>query len=171
MKKLFIALCITLAGFAANAQESGAMGLGVNLGVSPILEDGAPTNFEIGAKFQYGLTNTVRLQADLDYAFKADYIDVLTLSANAHFLIPVADKVRLYPLAGIGYGRVGFSSGLDFDGGHFNLSEHWNRFLFNVGLGGEYDFATNLSVNLEFKYQYMKDFNRLPILLGLTYHF
>ncbi|MDE6136324.1 MAG: porin family protein [Muribaculaceae bacterium] len=171
MKKLVIALCIALAGIAAHAQESGSMGLGVNLGVAPILEDGAPTNFEIGAKFQYGLTGTVRLQADLDYAFKADYVDVLTVSANAHFLIPVADKVRLYPLAGLGYGRVGYSAGFNFGGGHFKVSDHFSRFLFNVGLGGEYDFATNLAVNLEFKYQYMKDFNRLPILLGLTYRF
>ena len=113
----------------------------------------------------------MRLEADLDYAFKSDHIDVFTLSANVHYLVPIVDKVKLYPLAGLGYGRVGFSTGFDFEGGKFDLSTHSSRFLFNIGPGAQYDLTDNLVANFEFKYQYMKDFNRLPIMLGLAYKF
>ena len=66
MKKLIIALCMAFAGIGASAQ-SGEMAVGVDLGVVPFLEgEGSPTNFEIGAKFRYGLTEAVRLEADLD---------------------------------------------------------------------------------------------------------
>lgn len=171
MKKLILALCMAAMAVCASAQQ-GSMAVGVNLGVVPFIEgDGSPTNFEIGAKYQYGLTESVRLEADLDYAFKSDYIDVFTLSANVHYLVPIVDKVKLYPLAGLGYGRVGFSTGFDFEGGKFDLSTHSSRFLFNIGLGAQYDLTDNLVANFEFKYQYMKDFNRLPIMLGLAYKF
>ncbi len=172
MKKLIIALCMAFAGIGASAQ-SGEMAVGVDLGVVPFLEgEGSPTNFEIGAKFRYGLTEAVRLEADLDYAFQSKNVDVFSVSANAHYLIPVSDGFKLYPLVGIGYGRVGWSESYDFNG-DFNLtaSTSLNRFLFNVGIGADYAIAENLDLNLEFKYQYMKDFNRLPIKIGITYKF
>lgn len=50
-------------------------------------------------------------------------------------------------------------------------SESVSRFVFNVGVGGEYDITDNLALNLEVKYQYMKDFNRMPITLGIAYKF
>ena len=40
-----------------------------------------------------------------------------------------------------------------------------------MGIGADYAIAENLDLNLEFKYQYMKDFNRLPIKIGITYKF
>jgi len=171
MKKIFIAMCMAVAALTASAQQ-GKMGLGVDFGVVPFLEgEGSPTNIEIGAKFQYGISENVRLEAALDYAFKSDYTDVLTFSGNVHYLIPVVDSFKLYPLAGIGYGRVGFSTDVEIEGMDWEASTSLNRFLFNVGLGGEYAISDNLAINLEFKYQYMKDFNRMPVKLGVTYSF
>ena len=46
-----------------------------------------------------------------------------------------------------------------------------NKFFFNVGVGGQYDLNDKLAVNLEIKYQYIKNFNRLPISLGVAYKF
>ena len=46
-----------------------------------------------------------------------------------------------------------------------------NKLFFNVGVGGQYDINDRLAVNLEIKYQYIKDFNRLPISLGVAYKF
>ena len=77
----------------------------------------------------------------------------------------------MYPLVGIGYGRVGYSTDVEIEGIDLTASTSFNRFLFNIGLGGEYAISDNLALNLEFKYQYMKDFNRLPVKLGLTYSF
>ena len=46
-----------------------------------------------------------------------------------------------------------------------------SKFLANGGLGAEYDFSEHLTAGFEVKYQYIKDFSRLPISLGLTYKF
>ena len=40
-----------------------------------------------------------------------------------------------------------------------------------MGVGGQYDLNDKLAVNLEIKYQYIKNFNRLPISLGVAYKF
>ena len=50
-------------------------------------------------------------------------------------------------------------------------SESWDKFAFNVGIGAEYEIARNLAADFEFKYQYMQDYGRLPILVGLSYKF
>lgn len=159
MKKILFALCMIVAALTASAQQ-GKLGIGLDLGVVPMLEgEGSPTNFELGAKVQYGITDAVRLEAALDYSFKDSGWHVATLSGNVHYLIPVTGSFRLYPLAGLGYGRAG------------GWGDSYNRILFNIGLGGEYAVTSNVAVNLEFKYQYMKNFERLPIKLGVTYTF
>ena len=61
MKKIFIAMCMALIGLCATAQEKGDMAVGVNLGVAPCLESGTSvTNFGVGAKFQYNVSNPDR---------------------------------------------------------------------------------------------------------------
>lgn len=79
-------------------------------------------------------------------------------------MIPCARNFYIYPLAGIGYGNIKFR--WDDDD-----SESWDKFAFNVGIGAEYEVTSNFAANFEFKYQYMQDYGRLPILVGLTYKF
>lgn len=196
MKKFLLAVCVALVGLCASAQEKGDMAVGLNIGAAPCLEKNADlTNFGIGAKFQYNVTNPIRVEADVDYWFKSKGCDVFDISANVHYIFKVTDKINVYPLVGIGYGRLGAGGTSDFDKmeelfseenfGNWGTSEfdkeldealdastaHMNRFLFNVGVGAEYALTSKLSVGLEVKYQYMKDFNRLPITLGVAYKF
>ena len=65
------------------------------------------------------------------------------------------------------FSRASDDDDFDFDGGSSRL----NRFIFNVGVGGEYAITSKISAGLEIKYQYVKDFQRLPITIGATYHF
>ena len=193
MKRFFTALCVALIGFTSAFAQKGDMAVGLNLGVAPCLETNASlTNFGIGAKFQYNVTNPIRLEADLDYWFKAKGMDMFDITANVHYLFNVGSKIKVYPIVGIGYASVGgglsfdmddfddifgdygqyFSRAsddydFDFDGGSSRL----NRFIFNVGVGGEYAITSKISAGLEIKYQYVKDFQRLPITIGATYHF
>ena len=91
-------------GLCASAQEKGDMAVGLNLGVAPSLESGASvTNFGIGAKFQYNVTNPIRLEAAFDYGFKNKGVDVMTIGVNAHYIFNVANKFNIYPLVGVGY--------------------------------------------------------------------
>ena len=180
-------MCVALVGLCTSAQEKGDMAVGLNLGVAPCLESGSSlTNFGFGAKFQYNVTNPIRLEADVDYWFKDKGCDIFDVSANAHYLIGISDKFTVYPLVGIGYACVGGSFGNDVDFGDFDDwadysndtddlevedSASLNRFLFNVGIGAEYALTDKLSIGAEIKYQYIKDFNRLPISIGVTYKF
>ena len=193
MKRFFTALCVALIGFTGAFAQKGDMGVGLNLGVAPCLEKNASlTNFGIGAKFQYNITNPIRLEADVDYWFKAKGMDMFDITANVHYLFHVGSKIKVYPRVVIGYASVcgGYSFDMDdfddifgdygqyfsrasddydfdFDGGSSRL----NRFIFKVGVGGEYAITSKISAGLEIKYQYVKDFQRLPISIGATYHF
>lgn len=190
MKKFFIFTCAALIGLCASAQEKGDMAVGLNLGVAPSLERGASvTNFGIGAKFQYNVTNPIRLEAAFDYGFKNKGVDVMTIGVNAHYIFKVANKISVYPLVGLGYAHCKATAiGIpDFDENDWGGIANWetdiddygtkeesgsaNKFFFNVGVGGQYDLNDKLAVNLEIKYQYIENFNRLPISLGIAYKF
>ena len=185
MKKFFIFTCAALIGLCASAQEKGDMAVGVNLGVAPCLESGASvTNFGIGAKFQYNVTDPIRLEAALDYGFKSKGVDAMTLGVNAHYLFNVAEKFIVYPIVGLGYAHCGATASgipdMDEDDWMYGDIDDYdtksesgsiNRFYFNIGVGGQYDINDKLAVNLELKYQYIKDFNRLPISVGVAYKF
>lgn len=173
MKKILLALVFAVTGLCAFAQEKGDKALGLNLGVAPSLEKGSSvTNFGIGAKFQYNVTDPVRLEADLEYWFKDHTIDVFDISANVHYLFRAGDRVNIYPVVGIGYAHIGGGVKVpdyievdNSDGGG------GSRFLFNLGVGVEYAVSQRVRMGLEIKYQYLKDFGRLPINVGVTYQF
>ena len=188
MKKVFVSICVALMGLGAFAQEKGDMAAGLNLGVAPFLESGVPvTNFGIGAKFQYNITNPIRLEADIDYWLKAKGMDVFDISVNGQYLFHCAEKLTVYPLVGIGYAHLGGGMSGDFgdimddlkglmgkngwDDDEVEGSSSTSRFLFNVGVGAEYALTSKIAVGAEIKYQYIKDFSRLPITIGVTYKF
>ena len=180
MKKLFISLCVALMGLCASAQQKGDMAVGLNLGVAPCLESGlSVTNVGIGAKFQYNVTDPIRLEADVDYWLKDKGMDLFDVTVNAHYLFTVAERFKVYPLVGIGFGRA--KIGADFDIDYHSLpydnhiegsvSASSTKFLANIGIGAEYPVTDKLSIGAEIKYQYIKDFCRLPISVGATYKF
>lgn len=167
-------MCMALVGLYASAQEKGDMAVGVNLGFAPCLESGrSVTNFGIGAKFQYNVTDPIRLEAALDYGFKSKGADVFTLGVNAHYLFNLSDKLRVYPLVGVGYANLsgGYSDGDDYGMVEGDGTGSVSKFLLNVGAGIEYDITSKIAVNADIKYQYIKDFSRLPISIGVAYKF
>ena len=120
------------------------------------------------------------MEADFDYWFKDKGMDIFDISVNVHYLFHLGSKVNVYPFLGIGYARVGAGFEFDDDYDYYtrasydyddDFSTSVNRFLFNVGVGAEYKITSKISAGLEIKYQYLKDFSRLPITIGATYHF
>lgn len=100
-------MCLGLVAFGASAQEKGDMAAGINLGVAPCLESGVKvTNFGVGAKFQYNISNPIRLEAAFDYGFKSKGLDVMTVGVNAHYIFKLNDKFNIYPIIGLGYARI-----------------------------------------------------------------
>lgn len=204
MKKILLTVAIAVAAAGAASAQQGQMAAGINLGVAPCIESGeTPTNFQLGAKFQYGITDDIRGEFDLEYGFKSKETSVFDMTVNVHYLINVADNFKVYPLVGLGwasvklhmpsaykdalseyedlldeygdlFGDYGYGDYIDDEYDNIrkaSKSESVSRFVFNIGVGGEYDITENLALNLEVKYQYMKDFNRMPITLGIAYKF
>lgn len=178
-------MCAIMLSIGAFAQK-GEQAVGINLNVSPCLESGASlTNFGISAKYQYGITDAIRVEGALGYDFKSKGIGIFEVGANAHYLFNVTDKIKIYPLVGLGYANVSGSyggtytvTGMDFNTGEPKWeqtekggSSSMSKFYFNIGAGAEYALTDRFGINFELKYQYIKDFSRLPISLGVTYKF
>lgn len=175
MKKLIFALCFALVSLCGMARNEGDMAVGAHIGVHPVLNDNVNvTNFGFGLKFQYNVNEPVRLEAAFDYLFRDNGVDAITLAVNAHYIADLGNNFSIYPVVGLGYGNVG---GLAYEIKNFGQpgmtveSKSLNRFLFNIGVGAEYELNSSISLGMEFKYRYMKDFSALPLTLGVTYHF
>lgn len=165
MKKVILASAmIALGATGAFAQHAGQFGIGVNLGVQPMIEgSGSPTNLLLGGRLQYSATNLIRLALDLNGGFEDKHVSTFTGTANVDFMVPLSSGFYLYPTAGVGIGNV-----------HVAYGDHKkdnSKFVFNIGIGGEYEFSKNWAAGLEFKYQYMKDYGALPVFLNISYKF
>lgn len=162
MRKLFLVALFAMFGVGAFAQK-GVMGVGVNLNYTPCLEDGVDINhFGFALKAQYGFTDAIRGEIQAGYDLEEKNISVFHAGANVHYLFNLTDKLKIYPVVGLGYASFMFDvDGVDAD----------NKFYVQGGAGIEYDITGCLTLGLEAKYQYIDDFNRLPVSLGLTYKF
>lgn len=165
MKKVILASAMLALGAAgAYAQHAGQFGVGLNLGVQPVIEgEGSPTNFLLGGRLQYSVTDLIRLALDLNGGLADKHVSTFTGTVNADFMIPVSSGFYIYPTAGLGFGNVHF--------GYGEYKSDSSKFVFNVGVGGEYEFSRNWAAGLEFKYQYMKDYGALPVFLNVSYKF
>lgn len=155
-------LCVAASGaaFSSYASNAGDIGVGVNIGVAPSVSNHwDSSNFGIGAKLQYNFTDPIRGEFDLNYWCESSHVSAFEMTANVHYLFEASRVFTMYPIVGIGYGRPKF-------GDH-----SVNRFVFNLGLGGEFNLSRNWVANIEVKYQYMKDFSRIPMTIGVAYKF
>lgn len=178
MKKLLIFAAVAVIGLTASAQfvgqglsgsrtktyNAGKVAVGLNINFTPCLESGVDlTNFGLAAKLQYRFVDFLRGELLVGYDFENKGISLFHASGNLHFLLNLKENFRVYPIIGAGYGL------LIGDFGYWSDNE--SKFLVNAGLGAEFDINPNIAIGLEVKYQYIKDFSRLPISLGLTYKF
>ena len=161
MKKLALVVLVALVGMSASAQK-GKMAVGLSGVFSPCVESGADWKpFGVAGKLQYGFTDNFRGELNLGYDFKHHGADMLTAAVNLHYLFNVAESFNIYPVVGVGYGR-------------YLISESElgvNRVIANAGIGAEYWLSDSFALNLEAKFQYVKDLKRIPISFGFAYKF
>jgi outer membrane protein X len=174
MKRIFrkaaiVAIAVFTVSMAASAQEKGDMAAGGNLVVG--LGDSF-TNYGIGAKFQYNITNPLRLEGSFTYFLKKDYITMWDLSVNAHWLFAVADKIAVYPLAGLGVLNYGYNYSMDLgEWGNYGGDASTSDIAFNLGGGIDLKLTDKLTFNAELKYKISDVWSRLLISAGLAYRF
>lgn len=180
MKKLFLVLCVALIGMGSAFAQKGEQRVGLNLNYGTEI-----SNVGLGAKYQYGITDAIRLEGSFDYFFKKDGLGMWDINVNAHYLFPVAEKFKVYPLVGLTYSHWkmdGIDYGSEFEGMSPEDKEEWgitdleesssaSKFGVNLGAGVQYDVNETWAVNFEVKYQLISDYNQAVFGLGVAYKF
>lgn len=177
MKKLFVLMSFMALGMSFAFAQKGEKAVGVNLGYGTEI-----SNLGIGAKFQYGITDAIRAEASFDYFLKKDFLSMWDINLNAHYLFPVADKFKVYPLVGLTYTNWkldGFDISYGFDDEELDGygdevstdSSNTGKFGVNLGAGAEYAITDRLNINFEVKYQLISDFNQAVFGVGVAYKF
>ncbi|ERJ78130.1 porin family protein [Prevotella melaninogenica] len=162
MKKLLLLVCAAVMSLSASAQ-AGDKALGAQLVF------GSETNsLGLGVKGQYYFTDQIRGEASVDYFFKNKGVSMWDVNANVHYLFDVADKFKVYPVAGLGY--TNWSYKVEYD--NVTLAKGTDgRLAVNLGGGAEYELTKDLSVNAELKYQIISHYNQLVLGVGVAYKF
>lgn len=137
---------LTVVAFA----QKGESAVGINFNISPG-SSATATGFE--CKYQRFITDPIRVEGTLGYDFSSN-TDFFEIGINAHWLYSLAPKINVYPIVGLGYVNYDYAD-----------------FFFNLGVGEEYQITERLSACFEVKYQYISDFNRFPITIGIAYKF
>jgi len=182
MKKTFtkmaiVAIALTMS-MAVNAQETGDKAAGAFLRVG--LYDGeiAP-NIGIGAKFQYNVTDPIRLDGSFTFFFpkKWDFLGasisatMWNLDFNGHYLFPVSDQFNVYPLAGLAFVGIGAKSKGTIMGEKINSSASKTYVGVNLGGGVDFKLSDDLYLNGELKLQVMDGGSDLFISAGIVKKF
>jgi len=162
MKKLLLLVCAAAMSLSASAQ-AGDKALGAQL-----VFGSETNNIGLGVKGQYYFTDQLRGEASVDYFFKNKGVSMWDINANVHYLIDVADKFKVYPLAGLGY--TNWSYKYEFPGLPV-VEGSDGRLAVNLGGGAEYELTKDLSVNAELKYQIISNYNQLVLGVGVACKF
>ncbi|GAP73102.1 hypothetical protein SAMD00024442_6_73 [Candidatus Symbiothrix dinenymphae] len=159
MKKIFLSLLlIAVCGVSVSAQK-GEMAVGLNLGYDV---DGSA--FAVGAKFNYGITDHLRVSPSFNY-FLGD-ISSWEINADVHYLFNVADNFKVYPLVGVTYASMSMSSS---EGG-VSMSMSMSEIGVNLGAGLGYDLTDRIALGLEAKYRTAFQGSIIPA-INLIYKF
>ena len=155
MKKLFLTLCVALFSVGAFAQEQGDMAVGGSLNFNT-----KASMFGIGARYQYFFIDKLRADGEFAYYFKKDGVSMFTVLASANYLFNVADKINVYPIAGLGVAHSSAKSediSVHYEGQTYHLSSEGGSstdFIGQIGVGGQYNFTDKFAANFDAKIQF-----------------
>lgn len=156
MKKILAVVVAVIIGCSFAMAQKGQMAAGVNL-----LYGTEVNSVGLGVKFQYGILERLRGEGSFNYYFPNNGVHMWDLNANAHYLFPIAEKFKAYPLAGLTVVNKGYSK----------IDDSITRFGLNLGGGCEYNVTHNITVNFEFKYSIVSTIDQAVLGLGAVYKF
>ncbi|MCC8019261.1 MAG: porin family protein [Rikenellaceae bacterium] len=147
------------AAYSPNSLKGG-MALGASLNYGTDIK-----SLGIGIRYDYMISNSFRLTPNATFWIKNDDLSSWDINVDIQYLIPLAERFKIYPLAGFTV------SHWKYDGN--DNHDKWNDTYFgaNLGAGIEYDVAPNWLVNFDLKYRIIKDHGQLVLGLGFAYRF
>ncbi len=155
MKKVFLAFALALISMGAMAQSKGDIAAGVKL-----LYGTEVKNIGAGARFQYMLTDNLRGEGSFDYFFEKHDVNMWNINANVHYLCPVGETTKVYPLLGVGIANA-----------YTDMVHNSIHFCMNLGAGIQQDLATDLAIDFEAKYQFITHHSQFVAAIGVVYKF
>ena len=176
MKKIVLTLAITLTSICAFAQQ-GEKAIGLNLSYGTEIK-----NLGIGVKGQYSITDAIRTEASFDYFLKKDGLSMWDVNLNVHYLFPLTEKLKVYPLVGLSYTnwKFDYSDSEDDYGIYLDDDDDWDggdsssstgKFGLNLGGGIQYSITDVFTVSFEARYQLINDFDQMIFGVGVAYKF
>lgn len=122
-----------------------------------------------GVVFQYTFSNHFRISPNVDYYFRHDGADALSLNVNTHFPFHAsAGRFGFYPLAGLNYTSWNYH----FDDEATNdVSTRVSRLGLNAGAGLEFYATPSLKLSLEAKATFIKQYSSGTFSLSIGYVF
>lgn len=155
---LAILVTSSVCAFAQKGEKSA--GINLNFGTTA-------KNVGLGAKFQYGITDAIRIEPSLTYYFGGS--GMIDITANAHYVFNIVPKFNVYPLVGIGFDMCRYETvGDDFETKHETAS----CFKFNFGAGAEYDITSRIAMGLELRYEVITSgYSQFVVGIGAKYKF
>ena len=153
MKKLIVLFSMMFFIMGSAFAQKGIQSAGVHLSYGTKIE-----SFGIGIKYQYNITDNIRLEPSMNYSFANHGVDQFDLNTNVHYLFPMASNIRVYPLAGLTFTR-------------WEKGGSITRLGVNAGGGAEMDITDKLMLNFELKYQFVSDLNQTMFNVGIAYMF
>ena len=175
MRKILIFLGLLFVMLSNIYAQKGRQAIGFGLSYGTEIE-----SIGLGLKYQYNITNPIRLEPSLNYFIENDNVSMLDVNMNLHYLCPVGRGVKLYPLFGFTFSNWMFDLGdgfdIDVDGDHIHIDkddDHHNECRVGVNIGGGADFVltNNWIMNFELRYQLVSDFDQAVFNLGFAYRF
>ncbi|WP_455635855.1 outer membrane beta-barrel protein [Parabacteroides sp.] len=163
MKKLLVLMGLMALGVNSAFAQQGEMAVGAHVDISAAMG--------IGAKFQYGITDAIRIEPSANYYF-GNIGNLFDFSANVNYLFDVSERAKVYPLAGVGFG-INKDFILDEstyeDCGRFETS---GGLVVNLGGGAEYALNDKFSLGADLKYQIVTGgFSHITFGAGVIYKF
>jgi len=176
-KTIIITIAVLAINFAAGAQVKGDKAAGANV---VLTSSGEVDLLGVGAKFRYNTSKLFRLESSFNYLLEKDFVRRWDFFVNAHLLISLADRIKIYPLAGFGI--------LEKTANYPVVTEinEWGEFTYggkdssniagcNLGVGIDYGITNKLVFNAELSGKYEAKINdargNTYIMAGLVFRF
>ena len=163
-------MAVVTLNVTAEAQEKNDKAAGVNLAIS------GQHIIGIGAKYQYSITKPLRVESSFNYMFNRDLINSMNkwdLYINAHLLIPVINRIKLYPLAGLGIVRREIKYLIiEEECSYYDDIGDFTYWCFNFGGGIDCKITDKLIFNIELNHKWLDRYNgHTYISTGIIYRF
>lgn len=168
MKKVSLFLLLMTVASLSGLAQKGEKAVGLNLGYGSEIK-----NVAIGVRFNYGITDPIRLSPSFNYFFKKNGFSAWEINADVHYLFNVAPKISVYPLAGLTFISWTFDWGdsLGEWGRFVSSSVTETRFGVNIGGGIAYQLTDKFDIGLELKYGIVSLYDQFVPGIILTYKF